>query len=206
MKAYKLVLLMICCVLLISCASNKVSDRLAKKDLDNIKELTVVRYETPAFEYKTLTGGFLITFQSEIDGHYTKDATKGTLIPDFGELLMKKFVEHVSKDIPSWPKMSVVEKPVDKYYSNKNGSTLILKTERVWLTAYGGLTILGNVFLVNSSQNIVFDRQFWYRSSDFNLKKGDRDDYVANNCKLLKEEMPIAAELTAKDLIIKYLK
>lgn len=47
---------------------------------------------------------------------------------------------------------------------------------------------------------MIYRKLFYYRSKDFNLRKSV-NEYLADNCKMLKEELPIAADNNAKDIV-----
>lgn len=189
--------------------------KLTKKDLYSIETIKVVRYKTPDLQVKTLTGvvinlvggGAIVptVVASTIDKNKGKKATKDTIMPDYGELLVKDFMEIVKAEIPGWPIMTAINNPVEKGYKYKDGAFILFDIHTMWLTIVGGLTIDGDMVMTNSNGDKIFKKHFFYRSRDFNLKKSQRE-YVANNCEQLITEVPLAAEHTARDLIINDLK
>ncbi len=209
-KAYSLILV-ICFLWLQACASTQ----LTRKDLDSLENIKVVRYKTPNLTVKTLTGvifdfvggGAIVPalIASHADKKSTESATQGLIFPDYGELLMNHFMKNVQEEIRGWPKMTSLSNPVEKGYQYKDGALILFDINHLWITLYGGLTIEGDVMMKSSAGDKIFGRHFFYRSRDFGIKK-DQDEYLAENCKFLIEEISVAAEHTAKDLIIKYLK
>lgn len=204
-------ILVICALLLQACATIKIT----RKDLESVENITVVRYKTPDLKVKTLTG-VIFTFAgggaivptviaSQVDKKSTENATQGVIFPDYGELLMYHFIKIAQEEIRDWPKMTSISNPVKRGYQYKDGALIVFDIDHLWITLVGGLTIEGDVIMKNTTGHKIFRRHFFYRSRDFGIKKGQKE-YIADNAKLLIEEIPIAAEHTARDLIIKYLK
>jgi hypothetical protein len=204
-------LLIMCSLWLQACATMQIT----RQNLQAVENIWVVRYKTPNLRVKTLTG-VIMTFVggaaivptivgSHVDSKAAENTTRGVIFPDYGELLLNSFVQIVQKEISDWPKMTSVSNPVDKGYEYKDGAFILFDVDHLWITLYGGLTIEGDVTMRNSSGRKIFGRHFFYRSRDFGLRKSQKE-YAADNAKLLIEEIPLAAEHTARDLIIKYMK
>ncbi len=198
-------------LLLQACASTQLS----RKDLDVVGTIRVVRYKTPDLTVKTLKGvvfelvggGAIVPtlVATHADEKATKTATQGVIFPDYGEHLVKQFVKISQQEIRGWPKTTPVSNPVEKGHEYKDGAFIVFDINHMWITLYGGLTIEGDVVMKNAGGDRIFARHFFYRSRDFGIKK-DQDAYTADNCRLLRDEIPVAAELTARDLIIKFMK
>jgi hypothetical protein len=134
-------------------------------------------------------------------------------VPRYYELVMKKFVERSSEEIPGWPHMVVEEQPVDGHYTkkflkSKSGSLLLLVPARylppTFSTAHG---------FVSDYRAVLYDSDghlLWQNGFEYSSKKYDRHrslgEYKADNFKLLKEEMEFAAEATVTDFIESILK
>lgn len=127
-------------------------------------------------------------------------------IPDFGLLVMNKFVEKIKIEIPDFPALTVACNPVDEEYSEP--ITLIsFKVKRV---AYGFLDPLrgsGNNFssktvvtMTDPQGNILWEKNFLYLSENFGRSK-EIDELEADDARLLIEEMEFAAEQTAADFV-----
>jgi len=198
-------------LLLQACASTHIT----RRDLDSIQTIQVARYKTPDFEIKTLAGVIVNTIGAgaiiptlvapALDKSTTKRNTIGTIFPDYGELLVKDFIRIAPQAIRGWPKMVEANNPVERSYEYKDGALIVFDIKQVWLTIVGGITVSGYITMRNPNGSQILKRTFWYRSVDFGLKKSG-DEYIADNCKLLLEEMPLAAEHTARELIIDPLK
>ena len=201
----------ICAVFLQACATINIT----RKDLESVENITVVRYKTPDLQIKTLTGVILLgagggaivptVVASQVDTKSTKNATQGVIFPDYGELLMSQFIKIAQEEIRDWPKTIPISNPVERRYQHKGDALIVIDVNHMWITLVGGLTIEGDVIMRNTTGHEIFKRHFFYRSRDFGIRKGQKE-YIANNAKLLIEEIPVAAEHTARDLIIKYLK
>lgn len=197
------------------CATDK---PYVKKDFSSIAPVKVVRYETPGIERSTKTetlliatavlavpgGSALILLNDEYCEARGQEMQKK--IPDFGLLVMNKFVEKIKIEIPDFPALTVACNPVDEEYSEP--ITLIsFKVKRV---AYGFLDPLrgsGNNFssktvvtMTDPQGNILWEKNFLYLSENFGRSK-EIDELEADDARLLIEEMEFAAEQTAADFV-----
>ncbi len=203
--------IMIVCLLFQACATTQFS----KRDLETEKSCIVVHYRTPDMQVKTLSGVIInlvgggaiapALIADHVDDKASDKAAKGILFPDYGDLLCKNFVKSAQEEFPEWPKMTSLDRPVEKGYGTKNGASVLFDVDHMWITLFGGLTIEGDITIKNAVGNKSYGKHFFYRSRDFGIKT-KQDEYVANNCKLLIDEIPVAAEHTVKDLIMKELK
>ncbi len=106
---------------LYSCAGNK-PFVYSEDDLKKIEFIKVVRHETPTFKLQTperyysglaVGGGFLgILIRELAVKSGGKEIKERLSIPDFGEIVMKKFTQNVRKEIPQWPMMIFENNPV----------------------------------------------------------------------------------------------
>jgi hypothetical protein len=185
-----------------------------RKDLNSMQKIAVVRYRTPAVEVKTLSGGIMDAIGGgallslaghEVDIAASKRASRGVTFPDYGQLLAQDFASIATQEINGWPNTSVKDGPVARDYVSKDTASITLDVKHLWVTIFGGLAIEGEVTMKNPNGQTMFARHFFYRSCDYGIRK-EQKAYLANNCELLVEEIPIAAQYTARDLIIKYMK
>ncbi len=196
--------------LLQSCAGTQ---QLTRQDLESVDSITVARYRTPVLQVNTTAGSALMCLGgcctapagAAIEIHETGKAHQGVVFPDYGKLLVQNFMRTAPKEISGWPKMKEANNPVERGYEQKGSAFLLFDIDHIWLTPYGGLVVEGDVVMKNQSGNKIAQQHFWYRSVDFGLHKTE-DEFLADNRKLLIEEIPNAAEHTARDLIIRPLK
>lgn len=189
-----------------------------KKDGMSAPSIKVVRYETPGILRSTMAETlFLTTATVALPGgsallilgdEYTK--TRGenmqTKIPDFGYLVTDKFVKRLNKEKLGWPALTVLEKPVEKDYTD----SCILIEFKVKRLAYGYLDFIrggGNGFysktvvtMKDPEGEVLWQKSYTYLSKDFNRDK-DIDEFEADDGKLLMEELEFAAEKTVSDFI-----
>ena len=179
-----------------------------KSDITSITSLKIVRYETPKIKrINPVTPLDLILLSTiVIDGGITvaalQDAAntvKGS-IPDFGKLVIKKFVERTNKEIPDWPTTMVIEKPLtEDDYDDYFMQDTILEFEFSNLVIHykSGFTSTSKVTMGNFYGKKIWKKKFTYQS-DRNISV---DKYEADNHKLLIEEMNFAVEKTVSNFI-----
>lgn len=196
-------------LLLQACAGTQ----LTRRDLDSIETIKVVRYKTPELEVRTVSGAALTCLGgcltapvgAAIDVNASKKAHQGVVFPDYGKLLAQNFMRLAPEEIQGWPRMAAANDPVARGYEYKDSALILFDINHVWLTAVGGLTIEGDIIMRDPKGSKILQQHFWYRSIDFGPKIS-QEEYLADNRKLLIREIPLAAEHTAKELIIKHLK
>lgn len=202
----------------IFCAGCATDKSLAKKDMASLSPIKVVRHETPPILRSTMAETFFLTSAALalpggsvlmlISDEYSK--TRGekmqTKIPDFGYLVMHKFVDGLDKEPAKLQLLTAVYKPVGEDYTDS--SPLIeIQVKRI---AYGYLDFIrggGNGLLCktiatmkNPAGDVLWQKSFTYLSKDFGRDK-DLDEFEADDGKLLKEELEFAAEKTISDFI-----
>ena len=189
-----------------------------KKDVASLTPLKVIRYETPGILRSTMAETLFLTTVAVAlpggsalillnDGYCkTRGETMQTKIPDFGYIVMNRFVEKMNQEASKWPLLAVRSEPVGEDYAEP--CTLIeFKVKRL---AYGYLDFVrggGNGFLSKTivtmkdpNGEILWQKSFTYLSKDFKRDK-NIDEFEADDGKLLKEEMEFAAEKTVSDFI-----
>lgn len=180
-----------------------------KQDMTSLSPLKVVRYETPNILKLSpggTVGGLLLggpiglRVSAELSGKKLREKIE---IPDFGQLVMDKFVARAGKEIPNWPAMDVEKEPVNAEHSYKAGSILEFKlTYNPYITfekggCFGGVT---TAVLKNANGNVLWKRSFGYLSKEYGRQR-KLEEFEADNGKLLKEEMDFAAEETVSNFI-----
>jgi len=210
-----------------ACAS---SDKKLVKSIPSAEPIKVCRYETPGIMKSTGTETFLMAAIEMgapggsallvLGDEYNRARGSGTQskIPDFGSLVMDKFVEQVKVAKPDWPQLSVILTPLQEDFSEKC-MVIEFKVSRV---AYGSLDLTkgGIVFergldkglvtngflsktmvtMKDSEGEVIWEKSYIYLSDNFGREKS-LDELEADDYKLLKEEMAFAAEKTAEDFV-----
>ena len=144
------------------------------------------------------------------------EETKAAGVPGYHELVMKKFVERASKEIPGWPPMVVEEQPVSRdlqksylkndFLKTKAGSLLLLEAYPILHTSSRhGFESSSRAAIYISDKDFFWLKDFVYESKNYRRNLGF-EEYKADNFKLLKEEMAFAAEATVSDFIQTILK
>jgi hypothetical protein len=222
------VLVLSCSLLFLNaCAS---SEKKLLKGIPSVEPIKVCRYETPGIMKSTGTETALLaaitaaapggTALLLLGDEYNRARASGTQskIPDFGALVMDKFVERVKTARPDWPQLSVIPTPLQEDFSEKC-TVVEFKVSRV---AYGSLDLTrgGVVFergldkglvstgflsktmvtMKDSEGEVIWQKSYIYLSDNFSREKS-LDELEADEYKLLKEEMVFAAEKTAEDFV-----
>ena len=211
------------------CASTP-NQALLNHDRSLLGPIKMVRYETPgilkssgtetgvmALATLAVPGGSALFVVGDAYGK-ARGAETQSLIPDFGSMVMDKFLECVNQTGPGWPELSVVKEPVKEEFSEK---TAIIELD-VKRLAYGSIDLTrGGIILDRGMDKGVIADGFmaktvvtmkdpqgevlWQKSYVYLSKDHDRgmslDELEANNCDLLKEEMMFAAEMTVQDFV-----
>lgn len=195
------------CLLVLSCGGNVT---LRQTDYRKVERVRAVWKKTADIEFKTAgsvvgaslvgLGGFLtVPAGIAIERASTGRVRDERVVPDLGELILKKLVESASAEMPAWPPTVFEQKPVGKKYENRDESILVVEVSQFWVTLYGGLTITTRATLYDRAGGRIWSKDFWYRSRDFGVKK-TLEEYSADQAKLLIAEMPFAAEKIALEL------
>ena len=206
--------LMVSFIFLQGCAADK---QYVKNDAALLTPLKCVRYETPGIIRSTMAETFFLTSAAValpggsalilLSDEYAKSRGEAMQmkIPDFGNLVMSRFVEKMAQDA-AWPSLTAEAAPLKE--EPAESCTLIeFKVKRL---AYGYLDIVrggGNGFLSktmvtmkDSQGEVLWQKSFTYVSKDFERDKGI-DEFEADDGKLLREEIEFAADKTAADFI-----
>jgi len=192
------------------CAANR---PIPMKDMTSLSPLKVVRYTTPEIKKQTFLGvvvGSTLAVQltfgfgaGSINEAIAKSGGKESqkVIYDLGYLVMTRFADRASKEIPDWPKMIIVDQVI-KETPKIDGHGLL--EYRVGDIRYGWLhhkfisTVTAT--MKNTAGDVVWQRTYIYRARNFNRGR-DAEEYEANDARLLKEEILFAADKTVEDFI-----
>jgi hypothetical protein len=210
--------------------SPKYNQALVKRDLSELGPIKVVRLETPGIlKSSSAETGFLALATIAVPGGSAlllvgdaygkaRGAESQSLIPDFGAVVMEKFLSGVPKAEPTWPKLTAVSEPIKEQISEQ--STVIeFDVKRL---AYGSIDLTrGGVALEHGLDKglivdgflsktvvtmkardgeVLWQKSYLYLSRDYGREK-PLSELEANNYALLKEEMLFAAEQTAHDFL-----
>jgi len=211
------------------CAS-KSSQALLNRDRAALGPIKMVRYETPgilkssgietgvmALATLALPGGSALLVVGDVYGK-ARGAETQSLIPDFGSMVMDKFLESVNQTEPGWPELSAVREPL-KEELNEKTTTIELDVKRL---AYGSIDltrggiiiergmdkgVVANGFLSKTvvtmkdpQGDILWQKSYVYISEDYG-RGMTVDELEANDLTLLKEEMMFAAEKTVQNFV-----
>lgn len=183
-----------------------------------IAPLKIVRYKTPGIIRKNVNETFLLsaaavalpggTVLTAIGDDYAKSRGESMQqqLPDFGQLVMQKFVEQLGKRQAIWSKLIIEDKPAIEGHIE----TETLLEFRVQRLAYGYLDFIngaGHGFLSKTvvtmkepRGKILWQKSFTYSSKDFDRGR-EIDAFEADDGKLLKEELAFAIEKTVAAFI-----
>ncbi len=210
--------------------SPKYNQSLAGQDISKFGPVKVVRHETPGIMKASGTEsgiGALVTIAAPggsalllVGDAYGKARAAGTqsMIPDFGFVVMEKFLEGISRSGPAWRSLTVVTEPLKEEF-NEHSAVIELDVKRL---AYGSIDLTrGGIILERGLDKgvivdgflsktvvtmkdplgeVLWQKSYLYLSKDFGREKA-LDQLEADNCLLLKEEMLFAAEKTVEDFI-----
>lgn len=201
-----------------------------KKDGLSAEPIKVCRYETPGIMKSTGTetallaaitlavpgGSALLVVGDEYARARASDTQNS--IPDFGSLVMDKFLTRLKSDRPDWPALEVIPDPLKEDFS-ENCSVIEFKVNRV---AYGsvdltrggivfdrgldkGLTSTGFLSKTTATMKdregeVLWQKSFVYLSENFG-REMSMEELEADGFMLLKEEIDYAAEQTALDFV-----
>jgi len=208
-KKFTLVMIVVCIIStgFQGCATYR-DKAFVKQDMTSLSPLKVVRHETPniwKFSPGGTAGGLLLggiiglRVSAELNGKKLRGKID---IPDFGQLVMDKFVARAGKEVPNWPAMDIEKEPVNAEYSYKAGNILEFKLDNPCFTFESGgcFYSITTVVLKNINGNVLWKRSFGYLSKEYGRQR-KLEEFEADNGKLLKEEMDFAAEETVSDFI-----
>lgn len=221
----------IAAVLLLSFGcSSKYDHAFIKKDPSLLGPIKVVRHETPgilkasgtetgflALATIAVPGGSALLLVGDVYGK-ARGAEDQSIIPDFGSVVMEKFLSGVPRAEPTWPKLTAVIGPIKEEIS-EHSTVIEFDVKRL---AYGSIDLTrGGIALERGLDKglivdgflsktvvtmkapdgeVLWQKSYLYLSKDYG-REMSLAELEANNCDLLKEEMLFAAEQTANDFL-----
>lgn len=201
----KLFILLI--ILLSGCATT--IDQLKQNEYEKITSIKIVCYNTPGIQIHTgstivggglLFGGFGMEAIAEQKG---KEMTANSNLPDFTSLIAKTFANNIRNEINNWPPMIVEEESAGTNFSSHIDTLLTFKTTMLWLYSFGALKGLNTV--VEAKLTSPDGKQIWSQNYTYQQKKygevPELEIFAADKCKILKEQMGIAADKTVSGFI-----
>jgi hypothetical protein len=127
-------------------------------------------------------------------------AANDIFLPDFGELVMKRFSERVADEVPGWPKMEVNNQPVGKKFKYRGGTLVEFDVIVLYVKLPPGLVIEVVGTMKDSRGRKLWQKNYFF--TDYNRKWGAHlGDYIAYNGEYLREELLYAADLAVTDFI-----
>jgi hypothetical protein len=189
--------------------------RLAVDDFRKIDSLKVVRHKSPQLLKETIgsktiaiTGIMFGAIGGGIGGglSYAKEANDGKdlmqrfNLPDFGEIVMQKFADNVSKEIPGWPAMTIEGVPVEGDVIDNQHNLIVLGVNLIKVADGPGLSTVTTIHMKDSNNNMLWQKRFSYKSKDFS-RCTRLDELEADNGKLLHEELNFAADKTIAEFV-----
>ncbi|MCL4477081.1 MAG: hypothetical protein M1508_12795 [Nitrospirae bacterium] len=222
------VVLTVSFLVLQGCASS--NKQFTNQNLSSLEPIKVCRYETPGIMKSTGTETALLALVTlaapggsallVVGDEYAKarGSDTQTMIPDFGSLVMNKFLERIHNERSDRPALTVMQDPLKEDFSEKC-TVMEFKVNRV---AYGSIDltrggialergldkgVVSNGFLSkatvtmkDSQGEVLWQKSYVYLSENFD-RSMSVDELEADNFNLLREEMEFAAEKTAADFI-----
>jgi hypothetical protein len=216
--------------LLVLGCSSKYNHPLVDRDLASLGPIKVVRHETPGIvkasgaETGLLTlvtlaapGGSALLFVGDAYGK-ARGAGTQSAVPDFGSVVMEKFLDGVNKTVPDCPPLTALTEPLKEEFS-EHSSVIELDVKRL---AYGSIDLTrgGIIFdhgldkgviadgflsktvvtMKNQQGEVLWQKDYIYLSKDHD-RAMSLEDLESNDYCLLKEEMTFAAEQTVEDFL-----
>ena len=194
------------------CATAGKNIPLANKNLSAMPSLRVVRYKTPrniivknntCLLMNATIGTALFPVIGTAAGVIVSVGTVEKKIPrpDFGELVMEKFIDRAGREIPHWPVMTIEKEPIGFGYKFEAGALLVFKVLKLSIDPgkmeFSSIT---SVMIKDINGNVLWEKFFTYKGGQFERRRS-LDDFKADNGAFIEEEMEFAAEATVADFL-----
>jgi len=202
------------CFLIQGCAT--ANKPLTVKNMEEVTSIKVVRTGYPGYLMETagsqaaaFTGIMFGAIGGAVGGGISasmqaksgKELAEKYCLPDVNKLITERFVERVRTDLPDWPKLEVIETPVEKEYKPGPDYVLMIKGGVVNVNSMAyGFSMGATASMTGPGGEVVWERGYLYKSSDFS-KKRSIESLEADNCKLLKEELDFAVDQIVSEFI-----
>jgi len=182
---------------------------LSKNDLETLQSIEVVRQGTPDLEVKTPAGGVIKHAMKGplggIMGHaygkaiFSKMAGEN-MLPDYGELLVRKFADGVRNEVTGWPAMTVREVPVRRRFDPQGHNLMEFRITEIGVSSTRGFFVKTSISIKKSSGDKVYSRRIHYQGSALN-RMHPLEAYFADDNRILMEEFRFSTDYIVKELI-----
>jgi hypothetical protein len=115
------------------------------------------------------------------------------VLPDYGELLTRKFTDRVRGEVPGWPETILKEIPVHGHFESQGHNLMEFKITEIGVSSLRGFIMKANVEIKKSAGVKVYSRHIYYRGASLD-RKHTLDAYFANDCKILMEEFSFSTD------------
>lgn len=227
-KKNRIVVLASCLIFLVSfqmgCERRYV--RLDVKDLSSLKPQRLTHSTHPhirGHHSGLRAAGTVLVFVALIPGivvgqiasHKDRDLSRDIAsagIPDIGKLLVSKFADRASRELPNWPVPLVEEQSqwdwrryVEEFIADGSGSLIVFFAEKKTLSTGDGFIAYFKAVMWSHEGDIIWLKGFEYSSEDYERKRS-LEEYRADNFMLLKEEIDFAVDRAVSEFIASILK
>lgn len=213
----------------VGCASSN-TQALGRRDMASLAPIKVVRHETPGILKSTSTETGILALATiaapggsallVVGDAYNQARGAGTkeYIPDFGSLVVDRFVKEIGVARTDWPALTIIPEPL-KEEAPEHSTVIEFNVNRL---AYGSIDLTRGgiileqgfdkgfiadgflskttVTLKDPGGEVLWQKCYIYLSKDFD-REMSLDELEADNYTLLKDEMSFAAEKTVTDFI-----
>jgi len=195
------------------------SDKISRvrKALSSYSSMKVVRHKTPGFAKVTVAdfvigsaAGAGVGIGGSSGYRMVKTLPAGEKLvekydlPDYGELLLRKFVKRASSELPGWPKMIAGSSPVEESYTD-TGPFIELHLHEPIFKTFGILSSAGLETRVVVKINRADGSTIFQGTAHYMSKYYGRDrkwkEFEAHNGKVMREEIDFAADAVAKQIV-----
>ncbi len=183
---------------------------LSKADRESIRSVILANHEylplmkrTPASEGHRAVGGLIgNSMAASVEAREGKVLTESFGLPDFGSLIFDGFVERFQREFPNWPWRAEKTLIDDEYHPSDSSTHLLtLHVISIHVSNSCGLSTMTIAKMLTPKGSVVWEKGYQYRTKDFS-RLYSLQELEADNGKLLKQELAIAAERTVSDLIL----
>jgi hypothetical protein len=126
--------------------------------------------------------------------------TREKVLPDYGELLTRKFTDRVRGEVPGWPETTLREIPVHGHFDSNGHDLMDFKITEIGVSSLRGFILRVSVSIKKSAGDNVYSRRIYYRAASLD-RKHTLDDYFADDCKILMEEFSFSMDYIVSELI-----
>ncbi len=171
--------------------------------------MTVVRYwDGPFLKYAHTGPGVILSTPFFGGNHFAKmhgnRLKDNCALPDLGALVLERFVARTPGEVPQWPEMMVKAEPVDEGFVAGQGFTVVIMVsdQQVGPYRYSKKGYAADVVIeIKGRYGEVLFWRWYFFEPDKNGMNRSLEELEAEGCRVLKEDMAIAADRTVDDFI-----